>query len=88
MLGLVPGSLRYCLVSDFLRKFLDYLGDSLDLGLSQFGINREAQAFARRPLGNRKITGFVPEIRKSLLKVQGHWVVHSATDLVRVKMPL
>ena len=57
----------------FAEKILDHLRHALDLRVGQFGINRQAQAFARGLFGDGKIAGLVAEVRVSLLQMQRQW---------------
>src|ERR1700722_11511590 len=61
-----------------LEKVVDDFRNALDLLVRQFGIDRQAQAFARRLLGDREAAFLVAERRVAFLHVQRQRIMERA----------
>ena len=57
-----------------------------NLRVGQFRIHRQAEAFARRSLRNRKISGLVTESGEALLQVQSMGIMDGGAYTARIEM--
>src|ERR1700692_3417633 len=70
----------------FLEEISDDFHHTLDLCVGQFGINRQAQTFARGFFCHREITRLVAEAGVTFLQVQRQRIMQRAADAAGVEM--
>src|SRR5690242_8219884 len=68
------------------EKISNNRNDALDLFLTQFRENRQAQALTRRLFSDGEVALFVTQMGICLLEVQRQWVMQSTADLIGFEM--